>query len=43
MSEMLESPVNLLPDKSYFAPYSSPYDFVDVSETMVDARSLRRN
>ena len=43
MGEMFDSPVNLLPDKSYFAPTSSPYDFVDVSETMVDARRLSRN
>jgi hypothetical protein len=40
---MFDSPVNLLPDKSYFARDSSPYDFVDVSETMVDARRLSRN
>lgn len=43
MSAMFDSPVNLLPDKSYFAPYASPYDFVDVGETMVDASRLARN
>lgn len=43
MGAMFDSPVNLLPDKSYFAPYASPYDFVDVSETMVDVSRLARN
>ena len=43
MGAMFDSPVNLLPDNSYFAPYASPYDFVDVGETMVDASRLARN
>ena len=43
MGDMFGAPVNLLPDKDYYASYSSPYDFVDVSGTRADTGRLSRN